>query len=153
MNNNEYIAINSKIQILFLVIPAIFLITSSIFFSISKLLGEIIVIYNIIMILISSILIIISINLFYQPNVAIKIIDEKIFFYKRNFTFFFNINEIKKIKINTNYGSFDTTVYTIDGKRKSFHFLIINSNKKKVEYIKYFKDKGIKVIEVDSSID
>lgn len=98
-------------------------------------------------------LIIFSIHLFFQPNVVIKIFDNKIYYYKRKSTYIFNIKEIKKIKINTNYGSFDTTVYTIDGVKKSFHFFIDHSNKKKREYIKYLRTKGIKVIEMDLTID
>jgi hypothetical protein len=118
----------------------------------SKLFGNNIIFYNLIILLSSSILIIFSIHLFFQPNVAIKICDEKIYFYKRKSVYFFNVKEIKKIKINTYYGSFDTTIYTIGGIKKSFHFLIENSNIKKAEYIKYFRGKGIKVIEMDLMI-
>lgn len=153
MKHNEYIAINSKIQILFLFIPAIISLSLTIFLSISKLLGEMTPILYITLLPIGCILLIFSINLYYQPYAAIKIIDEYIYFFKRKKTFSMKVSEIKKIKINTNFGSFDTTVYTKDGNRKTFHFLIVNSNKKKIEYIKYFKSKDIKVIEVDASID
>jgi len=93
----------------------------------------------------------VSLHLIFQPEIAIKASDKEIIFYKRNKTFKYSLDDIVKVQINVSSGSFDTYIYTKWKRRKGFHFLIINSSKKKNEYIKYFESKGIKVVQREFS--
>lgn len=148
MERIKFKAENFKKHTLVFIIPAVILLLVSIsliFVEMSNL-DKILLIT--IFLVVSSILIIVAIYLIMQPKIAIETNRNSITFYKRKKPFTFDLNKINKVQINVNFGSFDTTIYTSDGKRKSFHFLIIDSNQKKEEYIGYFEYRKIKVVTV-----
>ena len=145
MDKQEFFANNSKIQILYLLIPSL-IIFSSFTYILFYMFDKVIIIFCVVFLIASIILMLTSIYFFFQPKTAIETKDDEIFFYKRNRIYKFTVNEIEKVLINIGWGSFDTKIYTICGKKKSFHFFIIKSTKKKREYIKYFNDRNIKII-------
>lgn len=94
-----------------------------------------------------------SLHYFFQPETAIRATDKEIFFYKGKKIFTYRIEDLSKVCINITTFSFDTRIYTKSEKKKGFHFLIVDSYRKRDEYIRYLKYRGVKVETVTSWFD
>lgn len=153
--SHPFIAENSKKQIVVFLVPAIVILVIAVFilfhnmgrFELFNFEIEGSIVVFIILISTSIAFIAVALHFYFQPRIAIAATDDEITFYKRNVTLGYRFEEIVKVLINTAWGSFDTYIYISVRQRKGFHFLVINSNKKKTEYIRFLESKGIKVIQ------
>lgn len=143
MENNKLIAYSSKIQKIILLIVWIILI---VLFSFLIVLFDEVRLYLIISaIVILLIFGVVVINIFRNNSpIAFEIQDDKLVLYKRTGVFSININEIVKVKVNDNYGSFDGCVYTKTGKYP-IHYLIKEQRKIFKQFVEAFKSKNIPV--------
>lgn len=143
MENNKLIAYSSKIQKIILLIVWIVLI---VLFSFLIVLFDEVRLYLIISaIVILSISGVVVINILRNNSpIAFEIHDDKLVLYKRTRVISININEIVKVKVNDNYGSFDGCIYTKIGKYP-IHYLIKEQRKIFKQFVKVFEAINIPV--------
>lgn len=143
MENNKLIAYSSKIQKIILLIAWIIVI---IIFSLLIILVDEVRLYLIIIaIVILPISGVVVINILRNNSpIAFEIQDDKLVLYKRTGVVSININEIVKVKVNDNYGSFDGCVYTKTGKYP-IHYLIKEQRKIFNQFVEVFDSKNIPV--------
>lgn len=150
MENRKLIAYSSKIQKIILLIVWIIVI---IIFSLLIILVDEVRLFLIIAAIVTlsiSGAVVINILRNKSPK-AFEIHDDKIILYKRTGVVSININEIVRVKVNGNYGSFDGCVYTITGKYP-IHYLIKEQRKIFEQFVGVFKSKNIPVEIVTTSI-
>lgn len=143
MENIKLIAYSSKIQKIILLIVWIVLI---VLFSFLIILFDEVRLYLIISaIVILPIFGVVVINILRNNSpIAFEIQDDKLVLYKRTGVVSININEIVKVKVNDNYGSFDGCVYTKTAKYP-IHYLIKEQRKIFKQFVEAFKSKNIPV--------
>lgn len=78
-----------------------------------------------------------------QTGIAAEIVEDVLILYKKE-SVSIPVNEIQRIDINDDYGSFDLIVKTA-GKRIHFHCFIKDQIEKKRQLIRYLKSKNINV--------
>lgn len=143
MENNKLIAYSSKIQKIILLIVWVILIV--LFSFLIVLFEETRLFFIITAIVILSISGVVVINILRNNSpIAFEIQDDKLVLYKRTGVISININEIVRVKVNDNYGSFDGCVYTITGKYP-IHYLIKEQRKIFKQFVEAFKSKNIAV--------
>lgn len=143
MENNKLIAYSSKIKKIILLNVWIILI---VLFSFLIVLFDEVRLYLIISaIVILPVFGVVIINILRNNSpIAFEIQDDKLVLYKRKGVFSININEIAKVKVNDNYGSFDGCVYTKTSKYP-VHYLIKEQRKIFKQFVEVFKSKNIPV--------
>ena len=77
--------------------------------------------------------------------------NDKFIFYRRKGVYSININEIIRVKVNDNYGSFDGCVYTKTD-NYPIHYLLKGQRKIFNQFVEIFKLKNILVEIVSVSI-
>ncbi len=143
MENNKLIAYSSKIQKIILLIVWIILIV--LFSFLIVLFDEVRLHLIISAIVLLPVFGVVIINILRNNSpIAFEIQDDKLVLYKRKGVFSLNINEIVKVKVNDNYGSFDGCVYTKTSKYP-VHYLIKEQRKIFKQFVEVFKSKNIPV--------
>ena len=143
MENNKLIAYSSRIQKIILLIVWIVLIV--LFSFLIVLFNEVRLYLIISAIVILSISGVVVINILRNNSrIAFEIQDDKLVLYKRTGVISININEIVKVKVNDNYGSFDGCIYTKTGKYP-IHYLIKEQRKIFKQFVKVFESMNIPV--------
>lgn len=89
--------------------------------------------------------------IFLKSPIAFEIKDDKLIMYRRTGVVSININEIIRVKVNDNYGSFDGCVYTVTD-RFPIYYLIKEQRKIYRQFVEVFKSKNIPVEIVTKSI-
>ena len=87
-----------------------------------------------------------------KSQIAFEIKGKTIYLYDNNKVSNIEFNEIVKVEINENYGSFDGCIYTKD-KKYPMHYLIKEHRKVFENFIKIMKDNRINIKILDVSID
>lgn len=82
-----------------------------------------------------------------KKGIAVEITDGKLILYKKK-PITIPLSEIYRISINNGNGSFDLSVKTVS-KKYSIHCFIKEEQKKKREFVRLFKNRGIAVSKVD----
>lgn len=143
MENRKLIAYSSKIQkIILLIVWIIVIIIFSLLIILVDELRLFLIITAIVTLSISGVVVI---NILRNNSpIAFEIQDDKLVLYKRTGVVSININEIVKVRVNDNYGSFDGCVYTITGKYP-IHYLIKEQRKIFKQFVETFKSKNIPV--------
>ena len=143
MGNDKLMAYNSKFQkILFLIIWILLIVLFTFLIILFK---EVRIYFIINAIIVLSIFGVVVINLLLNKSpIAFEIQDDKLVLYKRTGVVSININEIVRVKVNDNYGSFDGCIYTKIGKYP-LHYLIKEQRKIFEQFVKVFESKNIPV--------
>lgn len=89
-------------------------------------------------------------NLCDKNDISFEIKNNNLILYKRN-TIIIDLNNIEKVKLVDNYGSFDGVIYSYHG-NYSMHFLIKEQRKIYDEFIAIMKNHNIKINIVDSGL-